>query len=304
MKSEKVRIVLGYILICLIWGSTWLAIKISVDSFPPMGAAGLRFVSAAILFYIYIKLRKIEIRKDAFAIKIYLILGFFSFVIPFACQYWAEQYIPTGLTSIVFGVLPFFVVLISPILLPKTRIGIYEWIGIIIGFIGLVIIFSENLEINLQNDFLGMLAIVISAMVAAFISVYMKKHGGGLDSVGLNFIPVAIAGPSFIIISLITEKNSVWNFNLNGVLAFLFLALFGTVIAFSIYYWLMKRISVFLISLTTFITPIVAIILGCVVLAEAFTLRDLLGSSLVLIGILFANFKDLINYFTVKRANL
>ena len=149
-----------------------------------------------------------------------------------------------------------------------------------------------------------MLAIVISAMVAAFISVYMKKHGGGLDSVGLNFIPVAIAGPSFIIISLITEKNSVWNFNLNGVLAFLFLALFGTVIAFSIYYWLMKRISVFLISLTTFITPIVAIILGCVVLAEAFTLRDLLGSSLVLIGILFANFKDLINYFTVKRANL
>lgn len=108
MKSENLKITLGYILICLIWGSTWLVIKVGLNSFTPLFSAGFRFLSAAILFYIIISLKKIEIKKDKMAVKIYLILGLFSFFIPFALVYWAEQYISSGLTSILFGILPFF----------------------------------------------------------------------------------------------------------------------------------------------------------------------------------------------------
>lgn len=304
MKSNSFNIVIGYILVCLIWGSTWFAIRLGLDSFTPLAGAGFRFVLSAFLFFIVIKYKKIEIKMDKLALKIYLMLAFFSFVIPYAMLYWAQQHISSGLTSILFGVLPIFVLIGARIMLPENRITGFQWAGIILGFIGLIIIFSENLKVNLGTDFLGMIAILSAGIIQAVITVIMKKYSSYLNPIALNYYPVLIAGPVLLIIGFIFEDHSKWIFDTNGILSVSYLALFGTVIAFSIYYWLMHKIDIVLIALTSIITPIIAVVMGCFILLEDFTINDIIGSSVVLIGVLFANFNDIINYLSKKRSNI
>ncbi|MBI9070351.1 MAG: EamA family transporter [Melioribacteraceae bacterium] len=301
MKSENVKIIFGYILICLLWGSTWLAIRVGLDSLTPIFSAGFRFIIAAALFYILIKVKKVEIKTDPLAIKLYLMMGFLSFVIPFGLVYWAEQFIPSGLASILFGFFPFATILFSRFLIKGDQIDIYQVAAVILGFIGLIVIFSENLSIELDNSFFGMLAVLGSAFLQGFNAVMIKKYGKNLNPVSMNFFPVLIAGICMMLLSLLFEDLSRNRYDFGAFFSVTYLAVFGTLITFSIYYWLMKRMNVVILSISSFITPIVAVILGWLILGEKLSLQDLFGSSLVLIGILFANLKGLKKYYLTAK---
>ncbi len=300
MSSETLKIVFGYILICLIWGSTWLAIRLGLDSLTPILSAGFRFSLAAVFVFILMKIQKLKIQADPLSIKIYLILGFFSFLIPFGLVYWAEQFIPSGLASILFSVMPFFVIIFSFFFLREEIISAYQIIGVILGFIGVTIIFSEKLHIDFSSDIVAMLAVLISSVIQAGIAIILKKYAKHLNPLSMNLVPLTIAGLFMIIIGLIFENVSNNKFDLNATFSVLYLALFGTVITFSTYYWLMKKINLLFLSLSTFITPIIAVILGWLILNESFSLQALIGSILVLIGILFANFTNVKAYLKSK----
>lgn len=301
MLTEKYKIAAGYVLICLIWGSTWLAIRLGLGSLTPLISAGLRFLLASIFVLLFMKMKKIGLQTDPLSIKLYLILCFFSFVIPFGLVYWAEQFIPSGLASIVFAVMPFFVILYSWIALKQERITFNQLFGSILGFSGIVVIFSENLSLNLSQQLLGIIAVLISSSMQAGIGVTIKKYGQNLNPLSMNFIPLLFAGVVLIIISLLFENSSGWIFDFKAFASIIFLAFFGTVVTFTTYYWLLKRMNVVLLSLSSFITPITAVILGWLILEENFSLQTLAGSALVLIGILFANFRGLKNYYLTKK---
>jgi drug/metabolite transporter (DMT)-like permease len=300
MGSEKIKIAAGYILICLIWGSTWLAIRVGLDYLTPLISSGSRFFLASLFILAIMRFSGIALQKDALSLKLYIILSFFSFVIPFALVYWAEQFIPSGLASIVFAVMPFCIILFSKIAFPQEKITFNQLFGVILGFSGIVIIFSENLTLDLSGQLLGIIAVLASSAMQASIGVMVKKYGRHLNPLSMHFVPLFIAGIVLIASAFIFEDRSSWNFNFASVSSIVFLALFGTVITFTTYYWLLKRISIVLLSLSAFITPIVAVILGWIILDEIFSLQTLAGSALVLIGILFANFRGLINYYKSK----
>jgi len=291
--SDNFKIILGYILICILWGSTWVAIRIGLDTVTPLLSAGIRFLIASVLFYGLIKIRGLKIQTDRVAIKIYIILGLFSFVIPFGLVYWAEQYIESALASLLFGVFPFATILFSRIMMRNYQIGPYKAAAVIIGFGGVFLIFSENLSFNFSNDFLGSAAVFISAIMQGWIAVTMKKEGKHLNPVSLNLVPLLIAGVIMTLGGLIFEDMSKVYFSVSSTGAIVYLALFGTVFTFSIYYWLMKQIDVVLLSLSTFITPIVSVVLGFLILGERLSTRALIGGGLVLSGILISNLKGL-----------
>lgn len=299
--SEKLKIVFGYILICLLWGSTWLAIRIGLDSLTPVLGAGIRFAVASIIVFGLMRLKKITIQTDKHSIKLYLIMAFFSFVIPFGLVYWGEKYIPTGLASIIFAVFPLFVILFSYLLIKESKTLVSQVIGVFLGFGGIIIIFSEGLKIDFSNDSMGMAAVFTSAVMQAGIAVIIKKYGRHLNPLSMNFLPLLIAGISMILFGILFEDFSHNKLDEKAVLSVLYLALFGTVVTFTTYYWLMQRINVFILSLSSFITPIVAVILGWFILGEQFTFQTIIGSFLVLVGILFANFSGLKKYITDKR---
>ena len=304
MDSEKIKIAGGYALIALIWGSTWLAIRIGLDSLTPVISAGIRFSIASIFVFVLIKIRRIRLQTDASSMKIYFLLGIFSFVIPFGLVYWAEQFIPSGLASVLFAVMPFGVILFSWLMLPDNKISVYQMSGVLVGFAGIVFIFSEDLSMEFSDYILGMLAVLVSALMQAWISVVIKKHGKHLNPLSMNFVPLVIGGIVMIIAGFIFENSSDWVFNYKAIGSIIYLAFFGTVVTFTTYFWLLKRVNVVILSLNTFITPIVAVFLGWIILNERLSARALIGSGMVLIGILFANFRPLINFLVQNRRKI
>lgn len=295
MKTAGLKIALVYALLCFIWGSTWLAIRIGLESIPPIFSAGLRFSLASIFIFILMQIRGIKLQTDKTSIILYLVMGFFSFVVPFALVYWAEQFVPSGMAAVLFAVYPFFVVIFSYFSISKDSIDIYKISGVVLGFVGIVIIFSDSFGGDITDYLLGMIAIVISGIMQAEIVVLIKKYGHHLNSLSMNFIPMLIAGFSMLFIGLVLEDLTNFSLKLNAALSIIYLGFFGSVVTFTSYYWLLKKINIVILSLMAFITPIVALILGFFVYDEQLSTRHFIGSSLVLIGLLGANLGNLIN---------
>lgn len=287
--KDNIKIILVFALCCLIWGSTWLGIKASLFSLSPFYSVGFRFVIASVLVLFFVRFKKLKVQTDKTSVKLYLVMAFFSYVIPYGLVYWAEQFVPSGLAAVLFGVYPFFVLLFSYMALPGEQINIFKVLGIIIGFCGTLVIFSENLGGDVSFYLLGMAALILSAITQAGNSVVIKKYGSYLNPLSMNFIPMFIAGVLFLVLAFFIEDFSKQVFDTNAYVSVLYLAFFGTVVTFTSYYWLLKRISVIILSLISFINPVIALILGWIIFNEQLSSRDLLGSVLVLTGLLWAN---------------
>ncbi len=294
MKATALKIALVYALLCFIWGSTWLAIRIGLESMPPIYSAGMRFTVASIFIFILMQFRGNKLQRDKISVRLYLVMGFFSFVIPFGLVYWAEQFVPSGLASVLFAVYPFFVVIFSYLSISKESIDIYKIMGVILGFAGIVTIFSDSFGGDITDYLLGMIAIVISGIMQAEIAVLIKKYGHHLNPLSMNFIPMLIAGISMLVLGLMYENVTTFDLKLNAVISILYLGFFGSVVTFTSYYWLLKKINIVILALIAFITPIVALILGYFFYDEELSMRHFIGSFLVLIGLLSANLGNLV----------
>ncbi|MDH3268582.1 MAG: EamA family transporter [Ignavibacteria bacterium] len=294
MSKLAVKVFLAYLALCLIWGSTWMAIRVGLESLTPLFSAGLRFSLASIMIFALMKIKSIPLQTDKVSIRLYLLMGFFSFVIPFGLVYWAEQFVPSGMAAVLFAVYPFWVVIFSYIRMPSEFIGFYKIFGTILGFAGIVIIFSDSFDGDLTNYLIGMFAVVLSGIMQAWIAVSIKKFGNHLHSLSMNFIPMVIAGISMIAIAFFTEDLSTIRMDENAILSILYLAFFGSVITFTTFYWLIKRINLVILSLIAFITPIVALILGYFIYSEVLSTRHFIGAAMVLTGVFWANLGNLL----------
>lgn len=303
--SDRVKIILVFALICFIWGSTWLAIRIGLETLTPMFSCGLRFMLASLLILLLMRFKHMKLQTDKLSIRLYVLMGVFSFLIPYGLVYWGEQYISSGLAAVLFAVYPFFVVLFSYLLIPSQSIGVAKTIGIIIGFGGILVIFSDDIGGDISSYLIGMLGIVVSGMMQASMAVTIKKHGQHLNPLTMNLIPMAIAGISLFLLGFLFEDLSRLYFSTDAVLSIFYLAGFGSIVTFTSYYWLLKRVNVILLSLVAFITPIVALILGWLTYNEQLTTNHFWGSILVLTGLLWANLGNvskLIDKGTLKQA--
>ena len=288
-------------MLCLIWGSTWLAIRYGLESLTPIFSAGIRFLLASVFIWILMKMQSVSVQKDKVSIRLYLLMGFFSFVIPFGLVYWAEQFVPSGIASVLFAVYPFFVVIFSFIRIPTDKIGFYKIFGTILGFSGIIIIFSDSFAGDITYYIVGMIAVVASGIMQAWIAVSIKKFGHHLHPLSMNFVPMLIAGISMLAIGYLFEDLSKTRIDQNAVLSLLYLSFFGSVITFTSFYWLIKRINLVILSLIAFITPIVALILGFIFYGEALSTNHFIGSAFVLTGVFWANLGNLLK---LKRGTI
>lgn len=284
-----VRYILLYILLCLIWGTTWLAIRLGLEDFAPFFSAGLRFVVAAVVIGGIVYLKKIPLPLDKKSMAIYIMLGLFSFFIPFGMVYWGEQHISSGLAAVLFAVYPFGVTIFSYFILKNEEIAPRKIIGMILAFGGVYTIFHHSIGGGSDLYVMGMFMVLLSALIQAYILVVFKKHGSHLNALSVNFVPVLIAGVCFLLSSWIIEPVPVKELTAAGIGTTLYLGVFGTVITFTTYYYLLKRIPLLLLSFIAFITPVIAVIAGWLFIAEKLSESDLLGSALVITGLGIAN---------------
>ena len=289
MSKLTIKIILAYAVLCFIWGSTWIAIKFGLEALTPFFSAGVRFILASILIFTLMRFRGVTLQTDKIAIRLYLLMGFFSFVIPFGLVYWAQQFVPSGMAAVLFAVYPFWVVIFSYLRMKEEPIGLYKIFGTILGFSGIVVIFSDSFKGDLSDYLIGMFAVVISGTMQAWIAVSIKKFGNHLHHLSMNFVPMVIAGISMTAIAIVAEDLSNIKINEHAVLSILYLAIFGSVVTFTSFYWLIKHINVIILSLIAFITPVVALILGYFIFGETLSTRHFVGVALVLTGVFWAN---------------
>jgi len=287
--SLNFKITANYLLISLIWGSTWFAIRLGLDSLTPLISAGLRFSVAALVIFTIMKIRSINLQKDTVSMRLYLVMGVFSFILPFGLVYWGEQFIPSGLAAILFGVYPFFVALFTRVFIPEEKIEAVKIVGMILGFSGIVVIFSQNILMIGLHYFLGMVAVLLSGLLQSTIAVSIKKYGKHLHPLSMNLIPMAIAGIGMLLLGILFEDTANLKFDIKAIASVLYLGVIGSVVTFTAYYWLLSRINIILLSLTAFITPIIALLIGWVFLDETLLRNQIFGSLLVLLGLFIAN---------------
>jgi drug/metabolite transporter (DMT)-like permease len=276
--------ILVFSLLCLIWSSTWLMIKVGLEGAPPMLGAGLRFIIASLVILAILHARKIRVPRTRRFLLLSAYLGIAQMGIPYALVYWSEQYISSGLTAVLFSTMPFMVAVLASVLLgdplPARKI-----VGIIAGTAGVAVIFSDSLHYEGTQALYGMVAAVSSAFMASLASVIVKKYSKGYNPFASIMLPFAIGAVLLIAGGLTFERGHPVSFDAVTLATIGYLALLGTVGAFALYYWIIKHIDVTLLSYQTFIIPVLACLLGWIVLGEAVTIRILLGGALILSGI-------------------
>lgn len=289
MLTERVKIWIGFAIVSWVWGSTWLAIKIGLQSVPPLFGSGIRFIIAGLILLAIVRIRKIEIPVSTELRRLYVVVIFLTYTLPFGVVYWCQQFIPSGLSSILFGAYPLWVALLSHAILENERLDVYKAVGIILGFLGVVVIFWEDAQQLDASGFIGMGGILATTLMQAFSLVMIKKHGHSVSPVVLNLVGMSAAAVFLIAGGVVFESFASIVWDVSAVGSILYLAIVGSVIAFVTYYWLLKRVEAVYLSLVSFINPVVAVILGAIVLGETLTAGVFLGATMVFVGIMIAN---------------
>lgn len=275
---------LVYILVCLIWGSTWMAIKIGLADSPPFQTAAIRFLVAltVILALVYIRGLRLPTRWRDWIRTGYP--GIFLFGINYAVVYWSEQYISSSLTAVLFGSLPFWVALASLWLLKDERLPWPAWLGIGIGFGGVVLISYDQLQIS-GDLFSGTLLALVGCISAAYGTVIYKRHHTGGNILVTIAVQMITGSLLLIPLALLFEDPKDFQFTPATIGSIIYLALIGTVAAFLMYFWLLRRMKAVSVALTSFITPIVAILIGVVLFDEELSTEVGIGAAFVLSGV-------------------
>jgi len=276
-----------YALICLIWGSTWLAIKVGLVGVPPFLGAGLRFLLATLLVGVALAIRhrRFQLTRDD---KICVLsLGLLVFWIDYAAVYWAETRISSGLTAILFSTMPLMTSLLSAYWTRSETLGGRKIAGILVGVLGTLLLFWPHDRLALEQA-LGMLVALGASLCAAINLVTMKKHGRHSDPTVLNFLGMGIGAACLLGMSAALESWSAVAWSRTNVLALVYLSVFGSVIAFSAYYYVIKKMDATIVSLSTLIIPIVALVLGRVFLHETVMPMAVAGVATILAGVAIA----------------
>ncbi len=274
-----------YIFLCLIWGSTWLAIKLGLDDAPPLWSAGIRFLIAGLILIIINWFRKVTYPKSIKEIVRISLPGLIIYAFPYMMVYHAEQHISSALTAVLFASFPFFVAGYSIFLLKSEKPNIYAWLGLLIGFSGVVVVFYDSL-VTSEFIFLGAVLVVLSAAMSALGTMVLRVWYNNEDFTLMVCLQTLAGAVMTIAAAIIFEPISLFKITFQSVGALLYLTVFGSVLAFTGYYWLLKKIKVISLSLIAFITPIIAIGLGYLLLSETLSAFTAFGSVLILGGII------------------
>lgn len=275
-----------YVLLCLIWGSTWLAIKIGLEGAPPFLAAGLRFVVAsAVLVPLSVALRapwpqgRVEWAVVGF-------VGVVLFVFDYGLIYWAEANgVESALAAVLFATMPFQTALMAHALVGGERLTPRKFLGIAMGFGGIVLVFGGEFGAVGIEKLLPMAAVVASAACASAASVAIKRWAHDASPYTFNAAAMMIGAGGLLLLSLAADEPLGLPGWPEGILSILYLGVAGTVVAFLGYLRLLKTVPVTTMSFIAFITPIVAIVLGFVVAAEQLGPLVGLGAAVTLAGI-------------------
>jgi len=290
MKVEKINIVLAFIAVLLIWTTTPLAIKWSSGN-APMTSALLR-MSIGVLFCLgLLAAFKHSLPFDKAARRVYLVGGVSIFV-GMSLFYFAAQSIPSGWIAVLFGLSPLATGVFSAMLEPETRLTGVRIAGLCLGFAGLYLVFSAGLKFD-EASLEGVIMTLMATLVTAATSVISRQLVKDMTINGMQITAgsLLVAVPCFAAAAFYLGSPIEQSLSNQELLSTLYLGLIGTGIGFTLYYYLLKRITATRISMIALITPISALSVGSWLNNEPMVGEVWIGASLICAGLLLYEFK-------------
>lgn len=274
-----VRIKLGYAVLCLIWGTTWMAIRILVRDVPPVRAAGLRLLVGAVALIGLALIQRAPWPTRAREWAAVTILSITMMGIPFGLVFWAEQFVLSSMTAVFYATTPLFVALFTPLVLKKQvpRAAVF---AMLCGLGAIAYLFNFSLRTDARSTLGGamiMLAVVSSGL-SAVLAKRELKHVDPVVSTGMQLV---IGGAGLYALSLFTDRGQPSNWSPSAVIALLFLALIGSAVGFTVWYALVKHLPPYKLSTTNLVVPFIAIAEGGLFQHEAITWRMFLTAAVI-----------------------
>src|SRR3954464_371799 len=267
----------------IIWSSTWVAIKIGREDCPPLLGAGVRFTLAGLVLLAVAAIQDRPLHTD-WALAAVLAIAPFAFA--YGLVYWGEQYVPSGLAAVLFGILPLYTALLGSVLLHDEPLRAALLFGGLVGIAGLSLAFLESVERgSADKAALGASALALAPLGAAIGGIAQKRRAGELDAVVLNGWAMLAGGLMLLPVAALSEDwgDFVWSAESIGSIAYL--ALFGSAIAFVTPTVLLRHISAMAIAFLAMLLPFGALIFGAVLNDEGITPRAVGGAALVAAGL-------------------
>ena len=302
LSKERLYIILSFFSIYVIWGSTYLLNKILVSQLAPLYAASIRFITASILIFIIAKILKIPLKITKPQIKNTAIAGFLFLTIGNGFVVWALKYVDSGFAALEISAQPLVVLILLRIFQGK-KIQPMSILGVIIGCIGIYLLVSQREMIGKEGMVTGMIMIFICMLSWAYCSLFVGKADLPSNFFVNTGYQMLFGGSMLLIASTVIgeERIPISSWNSEVLNSMVMLIIFGSIVAFTAFNYLLSKVSPEKVATSTYVNPIVALVLGWYFLNETISLQSIIAAAILLTGVYFINTKKMLTIF--KRFN-
>jgi drug/metabolite transporter (DMT)-like permease len=279
----------------LIWGSSFLWIKIAVHEISPAMLVSFRALFAALgLVIILYFSRTAGLKRDQWktAITVFFLLGLFNIALPIGLISWAEQYIDSGMASILNSTVPLFTIMIAPLFLKDDQFSIPKFVGLIVGFLGVILVFSPELGKGFNQNIAGQGAMLLGAVSYAGAGVYARVKTKEFSAQMQSFLQLIMATAIMWVFTLAFDRPLVLPSLPITWVALLWLGLLGSCVGTLLFFQLLHSVGPTRTVLVTYIFPLVGVILGAIFLQERLYWQALAGGLLIISGIAIVNIRN------------
>jgi drug/metabolite transporter (DMT)-like permease len=287
-EQTNIRAYLAWFSVCLIWGTTYLGIKIALETIPPFLMGGIRYTISGLLLtaWLFARGRRLPPGSDWSRLAV---LGFFMLMLGNGGVVWGEQFVPSGLTAVLIGTSPFWMVSVDAMLSGGGQLGVREWLGLGIGFGGIVVLVWPDITaggIGGRNFALGVASLQVACAGWAIGSAYTRRHVMPKDVLGSAALQMFFGGVFLLASGTAAGEWPHLAFNARTTVALVYLTLVGAVIAFAAYSYALKHLDMAVVSLYSYVNPVIAVVLGSIVLGEPFNVRVAVAIGIIAAGVM------------------
>jgi drug/metabolite transporter (DMT)-like permease len=274
--------------VCLIWGTTYLAIKVALETIPPFLMGGMRYLIGGSILALWVIARREGLPPVREWARLAL-LGFLMIALGNGGVVWAEQYLASGLTAVVIATSPFWMVAIDALFPGADRLASRQWGGLFIGFCGIILLMWPELSLGGATGratVLGILSVQVACAGWAVASAYTRRHSLSRNVLGVAAVQMFFGGLFMTMAGTVTGEWTGLSFSTRTVAALVYLTLAGSVVAFAAYSYALRHLPIATVSLYTYVNPVIAVALGTLLLGEPFRASMLVAAAVIIVGML------------------
>lgn len=283
--TQRHKAYAAWLSVCFFWGTTYLAIRIGVAYLPPALLAGIRWTTAGLVFLAYLRLKG-QAWPNRGELCHMALIGVLLLVVANGCVVWAEQWVPSGLTALIVATLPLWVAGIEAALPGGGRLTWRKLTGILLGFAGLVVLFYPDLKAGADPAYLkGTVALLVAPCAWAIGSSYAKNHGLSVDPLMAAAVQMVVAGAVLVLIGSGLGEWGRIQVTAAGVGAMAYLIVFGSIVGYGSFVYALAHLEATKVSLFAYVNPVIAVLLGWLILDERLDAFVALATVLVFAGV-------------------